>query len=336
MKPTDLSVHLTAFLTHHLAAQRNLSPNTIRAYRDAFTLFLRFCRDEQGLALERLCLSDIDVPLIEAFLDHLEGDRHVSVRTQNQRLAVVHSFFRYVQSEVPDHLLRCQRILAIPLRRQPRKLVGYLSKEHLAGILAQPNLQSRKGRRDAVLLSVLYDTGARVQELIDITVGDVRLEHPAQVRLFGKGRKVRAVPLMDPTVQLLRDHLREHGLDRPDKTEEPLFQNRQGYRLTRWGVRYILNKHVHGARVANPAFTQPVSPHTFRHTKGMHLLQAGVSLEIIRDFLGHEGVTTTQIYARANLEMKRKALEKVADGPAFPDVPSWNKDPSLLEWLNTL
>ena len=172
---------------------------------------------------------------MEAFLDHLEDDRHSSIRTRNHRLAALHSFFRYVQSEAPEHMQRCQRILAIPLRRQPRKLIGYLSKELLAEILGQPDFRQRDGRRDAVLLSVLYDTGARVQELIDMTAGDVRLDQPAQVRLFGKGRKMRAVPLMDPTAQLLRDHLREHGLDSPEKSEEPVFQNRQGARLTRWG-----------------------------------------------------------------------------------------------------
>ena len=336
MKPTDLSVHLSAFLTHHLAAQRNLSPGTIRAYRDAFTLFLRFCRDQHGISPERLHVKDVDAPLIEAFLNHLEDERRVSIRTRNHRLAVLHSFFRYLQSEAPEHLLQCQRILSIPLQRQPRKLVGYLSREHLAAILAQPDLHRRNGRRDAVLLSVLYDTGARVQELIDLTVNDVRLDSPAQVRLFGKGRKMRAVPLMDPTAQLLRDHLHEHGLDRPGKSEVPLFQNRQGKPLTRWGVRYILNKHVQAVRDDHPGFTQPVSPHTLRHTKGMHLLQAGISMEIIRDFLGHVSVTTTQLYARANLEMKRKALEKLSDTPAFPELPSWKKDRSLLEWLHTL
>lgn len=336
MKPTDFSVHLTGFLSHHLAAQRNLSPNTVRAYRDAFTLFLRFCRDRRGIALERLSLKHIDVPMVEAFLDHLEDDRHVSIGTQNHRLAVIHSFFRYVQSEVPDHLLRCQQILAIPLRRQRRAVVGYLPKEILAEILARPNLRKRAGRRDAVLLSVLYDTGARVQELIDMSAGDVRLDPPAQVRLFGKGRKMRAVPLMDPTTELLRDHLRENGLDRAEKSEEPVFQNRQGRRLTRWGVRYILDKHVQPVRDAHPGLTQSVTPHTLRHSKGMHLLQAGVSLEIIRDILGHEDVTTTQIYARANIEMKRKALEKIADAPAFPDVPSWKKDSDLLDWLHAL
>ena len=336
MKPTDLSVHLTGFLSHHLAAQRNLSPNTIRAYRDTFTLLLRYCRNQRNMALERLSLKQTDVPLVEGFLDHLEQDRHASIRTCNYRLAALHSFFRYVQSELPDHLLQCQRILAIPLRRHPRTTVGYLAKEDLARILAQPDVRSRAGRRDAVLLSVLYDTGARVQELIDMSAGDVRLEPPAQVRLFGKGRKMRAVPLMDATAGLLRDHLRESGLDRPERFEQPLFQNRRGARLSRWGVRYILDKHVQAARNGHPGFTQPVTPHTLRHTKGMHLLQSGVSLEIIRDFLGHEHVLTTQIYARANLEMKRKALARVADDSTFPDIPSWHKDRTLLEWLRSL
>ena len=336
MKPTDFSVQVTYFLTHHLAAQRNLSPNTIKAYRDVFTLLLRFCRDVRGIALERLSIEQIDASLVEAFLDHLVNDRHVSIRTQNHRLAALHAFFRYVQSEVPEHLLQCQRILAIPLRRHARAIVGYLSKETLAEILAQPDLHTRAGRRDAVLLSVLYDTGARVQELIDLSAGDVRLDPPAQIRLMGKGRKMRAVPLMETTAQILRDHLRENGLDRPEHFDRPLFENRQGRRLSRWGVRYILDKYVQAVRNNHPGFTQSVSPHSVRHTKGMHLLQSGVSLEIIRDFLGHVDVTTTQIYARANLEMKRKALEKLADVSTLREIPSWKQDKSLLEWLHSL
>ena len=336
MKPTDLSVHVTNFLTHYLAAQRNLSPNTIKAYRDVFTLLLRFCRDLRGMALERLSLAHIDAPLVEAFLDHLRNDRHASIRTQNHRLAALHAFFRYVQSEVPERLLQSQQILAIPLRRHPRRSVGYLSKELLAQILAQPDLRTPSGRRDAVLLSVLYDTGARVQELIDLDAGDVRLDAPSQVRLMGKGRKMRAVPLMDATVDILHDHRRENSLDRPEHADRPLFQNRQGGRLTRTGVRYLLQKYVQAVRRNHPGFTQPVSPHSLRHTKGMHLLQSGVPLEIIRDFLGHVDVKTTEIYARANLEMKRRALEKVADSSPLPRIPSWKQNKTLLEWLHSL
>jgi len=336
MKPADFAMHVTNFLTHYLAALRNLSPNTIKAYRDVFTLLLRFCRDVRGIALERLSLAQIDASLVEAFLDHLANDRHVSISTQNHRLAALHAFFRYVQSEVPELMLQCQRILAIPLRRHARSIVGYLSKEYLAQILAQPDLHTHAGRRDAVMLSVLYDIGARVQELIDLNAGDVRLDPPPQLRLMGKGRKMRAVPLMDPTVELLRDHRREHDLDRPEHADMPLFQNRKGGRLSRSGVRYLLQKYVQPVRREHPGFTQPVSPHTLRHTKGMHLLQSGVPLEIIRDFLGHVDVKTTEIYARANLEMKRKALEKVTDVGALPKLPSWKQNKTLLEWLQSL
>jgi site-specific recombinase XerD len=338
MKPTDFSVHVTTFLTQYLSAQRNVSPNTIKAYRDVFTLLLRFCRDVQGIAPERLRLQQIDVPLVDAFLDHLEKERHSAPRTQNHRLAALHAFFRYVQSEEPDRMLQCQQILAIPLRRHARPVVGYLSKEDLAEILAQPDLRSRRGRRDAVLLSVLYDTGARVQELIDLAAGDVRLDPPAQVRIMGKGRKMRAVPLMKQTVTILRDHMRENALDRPEKFDQPLFQNGRGERLSRSGVRYILQKYVQKGRHAFPSLSQKVSPHTFRHSKGMHLLQSGVSLEIIRDFLGHVDVKTTQIYATANLEMKRKALEKIGDGDlsTVPKAPSWQQDKNLLAWLQSL
>jgi len=336
MKPTDFSMHVTNFLTHYLAAQRNLSPNTIKGYRDVFILLLRFCRDDRGIPPERLSLAQIDASLVEAFLDHLCNDRHCSVSTQNHRLATLHAFFRYVQSEVPELLLQSQRIMAIRLRRHERPIVGYLSKEYLTQILAQPDLNTRYGRRDAVLLSLLYDTGARVQELIDLNAGDVRLASPAQVRLMGKGRKMRAVPLMDATVNILRHHLCENGLDHAEHADRPLFQNRQGERFSRSGIRYVLQNYVQSVRRDCPGFTQSVSPHSLRHTKGMHLLQSGISLEIIRDFLGHVDVKTTQIYARANLEMKRKALEKVADDTPLPNIPSWKQNKSLLEWLHSL
>jgi len=336
MKPTDLSVHVTNFLTRYLAGQRNLSQNTIKAYRDVFTLLLRFGRDGRGIAVERLSLADIDVAFVETFLDHLAQERHCSIRTLNQRLAVLHAFFRYVQSEVPERMLQCQKIMAMPLRRHVHTPVAYLSKDELTQVLAHPDPATPAGRRDAVMLSVLYDTGARAQELIDLNAQDVRVTTPAQVRLLGKGRKVRVVPLMDATARLLRDHLRENDLERPERGHLPLFHNRQGGRLSRSGLRYLLHCHVQAARSAVPGFTQKISPHSLRHTKGMHLLQSGVSLEIIRDFLGHVDVKTTQIYARANLEMKRRALEKVAGESPSASLPSWQQSKSLLDWLRSL
>src|SRR5436853_6144177 len=252
MKLTDFSIHVTSFLTHYLGAHRNLSPNTVKAYRDVFTLLLRFCRDVQGIAPEKLRLEQVDVSLVEAFLDHLEKERKSSPRTRNHRLATLHAFFRYVQAEEPAHMLQCQKILAIPLRRHARPTVAYLSKEELAEILAQPDLRTSEGRTHAVLLSVLYDTGARVQELIDLSVGDVRLDPPAQLRLMGKGRKMRAVPLMDNTIPLVRDHLQEKHRDRPEQFDKPLFQNSRVQRLSRSGIRYILQKYLVRARSKLP------------------------------------------------------------------------------------
>ena len=336
MKPTNFALHVTNFLTHYLGAQRNLSPNTIKAYRDVFTLLLRFCRDVRGIAPEKLRLEQIDVSLVGAFLDYLGTERNASPRTRNHRLAALHAFFRYVQAEDPAYLLQCQKIIAIPQQRHARPTVTYLSKQELAEVLAQPDLRTADGRRDAVLLSLLYDTGARVQELIDLSVGDVRLDPPTQLRLLGKGRKTRAVPLMQNTVQLLREHIRENRLEGPEHFDTPLFQNARHQRLSRSGVRYLLQKYLVRARTKCPSLNRTVSPHTLRHTKGMHLLQSGISLEMIRDFLGHVDVQTTQIYARANLEMKRNALEKITEPSPVPTLPSWQQNQTLLDWLRSL
>lgn len=198
------------------------------------------------------------------------------------------------------------------------------------------DLRTPDGRRDAVLLSVLYDIGARVQELINLSVGDVRLDPPAQLRLLGKGRKMRAVPLMRNTVQLLRDHIQENHLDGPEEFDKPLFQNTRHQRLSRSGIRYILQKYLVRARTKRPSLNRTVSPHTLRHTKGMHLLQSGISLDMIRDFLGHVDIKTTQIYARANLEMKRNALEKITESSPVQAIPCWQQNKDLLDWLRSL
>ena len=227
-------------------------------------------------------------------------------------------------------------MLAIPKHRCARPEIGYLQVEDLAVILAQPNLTTTQGRRDAVLLSLLYDTGARVQELIDLSVRDVRIEIPAQVRLSGKGRKSRSVPLMARTVNLLTEYLKEHRLEPSQAETFPLFCNRAGGRLSRSGVRYILQKYVQKARTVRPALREGISPHTLRHTKAMHLLQAGNPLVVIRSILGHAEVQTTEMYARADMEMTRKALETIAGASPAPELPSWRKNTSLLEALRNL
>jgi integrase/recombinase XerD len=334
--PTDFAKHLGAFLSSYLPAQRNASPNTVKAYRDAFTLFLRYCRDHRKASPDGLCLEHINVDLLVDFLQHLEKDRHCGKSTINQRLAALHAFFRYLQVEEPGRIDQCQRILAIPFRRHPQPVVNYLTKEDLSAILKRPSQSDRAGRRDAVLLSLLYDTGARVQEIIDLSVEDVRLDAPAQVRLVGKGRKVRVVPLMDRTAAIVTKYLTEQGLHRPDRCKEPLFQNRWGERLSRSGVRYILAKYVEKARVSRKGLPRKISPHTLRHTKAMHLLQSGNHLVIIRDILGHADIKTTEVYAKADLEMRQEALKKAAPDSPTPVLRTWMRNKGLLSWLRSL
>lgn len=336
MKPTDFAVCLARFFSDHLALQRNASPNTIRAYRDAFTLLLRYCRDHAGRDPERISLEQIDSAVVKDFLQHLER-RGCSPRTRNQRLSAIHAFYRYLQVERPEFILQCQRILAIPMQRQPREPIPYLSPDDLAAVLSSPDLGTQDGRRDAVLLTLLYDTGARVQELIDLSVRDVRLDTPAQVRLTGKGRKTRAVPLMDGTAALLRRYMCEHRLDSPERADHPLFWNRRRERLTRSGIRYILRKHAESARLSRPTLPRRVSPHMLRHSKAMHLIQAGNDIVVIQAVLGHADIKTSAIYARANLEMTREALRKTdGNGPSKPTMPPWQCNPGLMEWLQAL
>lgn len=336
MKPTDLAIHLSRFFTDHLAGERNASPNTIKAYRDAFKLLLRYGRDQLDIPPDRLTLRTLTAEVIRNFLaDLAQRPRHCA-RTRNHRLSAIHSFFRYVQSEDPEFLLQCQQILAIPMQKAPLRPLEYLNPDQLGAILATPDLSTAAGRRDAVLLCVLYDTGARVQEVIDLSVRDVRLDAPAQIRLTGKGRKTRVVPLMNSTVALVREYLREHDLQRPERIDAPLFWNRRHERLTRSGVRYILKQHAERAQRKQPGLPS-VYPHKLRHSKAMHLLQAGNPMVIIQAVLGHADVRTSSIYARADLEMTRAALEKTsAAGPTRPSLPSWQANPGLMEWLRSL
>ena len=337
MKPTDFSLQLSAFLTQYLSAQRNLRPNTLKAYRDAFVLLLRFLRDHKGMAIQRVRLDDLTAELVREFLAYLESERQASARTRNQRLAAIHCFFRWLQSEAPQRLLQCQQVLSIPLKRLRLRRIEYLRTSQLKTILDQPNLQARDGRRDAVLLSLLYDAGARVQELCDLRVRDVRLQSPAVVRLLGKGDKERVVPLMASTAELLGAYLEEWGMkNAPHRTDDPLFCNRRREPLSRSGVSYILAKYVRLARQAGADLPEKITPHVLRHTKAMHMLQSGIPVVLIRDFLGHVDVQTTELYARADLEMKRKALESLPVLVPATGLPPWKKDADLLDWLRAL
>ncbi len=336
MTPTDFARHLTRFLGEYLPAYRNVSPNTVASYRDVFTLLLRYCKQHCNLSPDRLHLAQLGSSVIVGFLNHLESERHCGSRTRNQRLAAIHAFFRYLQSEAPDHMLQCQQILAIPLRRHEGRAVPYLEAADLMALLAQPDRTTVAGRRHAVLLRMLYDTGARVQEVIDLRIGDVRLGAPAQVRLTGKGRKMRIVPLMSDTVALLEEYVREHRLQSHASDDEPLFFNRYGHRLSRSGVRFLIDKYGRQARQKHPSLPAKISPHVLRHTKAMHLLQSGNPMPAIQAILGHADIKTCMIYASADLEMKRQALEKASPMTPPTTTPSWQSNEPLMAWLRSL
>jgi site-specific recombinase XerD len=336
MKPTDFAKALSHYLSVYLPGQRNVSPNTIKSYRDTFKLFLMYCKQGCGLSIEHLCLQRIDEPLVVGFLSWLEQDRKSSISTRNQRLACIHGFCRYLQIEDPIGLLSYQKLLSIPMKKAPKPTVHYLTPDALKLILAQPDLSKTGGRRDLTMLSALYDTGARVQELIDLKVRDVRLDQPPIVTLTGKGRKTRQVPIMSNMESLLRQYMTETHLLQNGMQDRPLFVNRQRSKLTPKGVTFILNKYASRARALSSIIPDKVTPHVFRHTKAMCLLQAGINLIYIRDLLGHVDIATTEIYARTDTELKRKALEKAYPDMVVTDMPHWNQDEGLLAWLSNL
>jgi integrase/recombinase XerD len=330
MKPTDFSYYLSNFLTTYLAGQRNLSKNTIESYRDTFFLLLRYFSDIKNIAPEKVTVNTVGKESMEEFLLWLESERECSISTRNQRLAAIHAFFRYLQSEKPEYMYQCQRVLSIPVKKAPKKPPVYLSDDSMGRLLSQPDMLTEHGRRDATLLSVLYDSGARVQELADLTSRNLRLEEPFYITLTGKGRKTRQVPIMKQTAMLLISYLKEQKIDTADKLDHPLFFNCWKWKLTRQGIAYIINKYVECLKIKDN-----VTPHVFRHSKAMHLTQADVNPIYIRDILGHADLKTTGVYSRSNVEMKRRALEKVEE-KSIPYAPDWTSDNGLMEFLKNL
>jgi len=334
MTPADLCTLVTAFFVTHLAGERNVSAHTTAAYRDALKLLLRFAAQFHQRPVAHLCLDDLGAPVILAFLSDLETSRRNTVRTRNARLAAIHAFFRYVLDREPAVASLCQRVLAIPFKRAAHPALGYLSEHELHGLLQHIDRAAPMGERDYVLLALLYDTGARVQEVLDLTPLDFHLDSPAFVRVRGKGRKERLCPLLPQTARLVRRFLAEQGRS-PDE-QAPLFTNRAGRPLSQHGARYLLRKHLAGAHQAMGSVRHTrITPHTLRHTKAMHLLQAGVPLMTIKDILGHADVKSTEIYVQADLEMKEEALHRVGTpSGARRRKPLFGQD--LLAWLESL
>jgi site-specific recombinase XerD len=333
MKPCSLAKLLHAFFHEWMGQQRNLSRHTVLSYRDTWKLLLRFVADRKRREITELSLSDLAASEVLAFLQFLENDRKVSIGTRNCRLAAIHSFFSFVARREPLAVEQCAEIAGIPVKKGTRPAMCYLEAEEITAIFQQPDRSSSEGQRDHALLGFLYNTGARIQEALNVCPRSVRFESPAQVELLGKGRKSRVCPLWPETVQLLRALLRR----RPRRDDEPIFVNRYGRPLTAAGVRFKLKQYVRAAAEKAPSLTgKRVSPHTFRHSVGVQLVAADVDVTVIRNWLGHARLDTTNIYARANLATKRKALEKV-DAKTKPSrPPRWKQDPDLLAWLDSL
>lgn len=315
---------------------RGLSPHTVLSYRDAFALLLRFLAARKGNDVVALDLSDLEPDGIIGFLEHLEISRANSVSTRNARLAAIHAFARFVAAQHPEHLETCQRLLAVPFKRARTRVVDYLEEDEIAAMLGATDRTTAAGRRDYALLLAMFNTGARVQEILDIRPRDLQLVRPLQVRVCGKGRKERTCPLFPRTAEVLRVLLVETGLDAD--SSEPLFRNRRGQPLTRFGVRYLLRKYAALAESTAPSLAgKRVHPHTMRHSSAVHLLQSGVDMISISHWLGHASVETTNRYAVVDLESKRAALAKA--GPIGEDDPAlgtWRSDASILAWLEAL
>lgn len=338
MKTSDnFSYYQTKFFSEYLPGQRNVSLNTIRSYRDSFVILIKFFQSNKSISPEKLKISTLTRANIESFLLYLETVKHSSIATGNQRLAAIKSFMKYIQVEEPEHLYLCQNILNIRNKKSEKVLIEYLSPSEVQCLLEQPDTTNIKGRRDLAILSLLYDSAARVQELCDAKVEDIRLEEPAVIRLYGKGRKKRTVPLSKNCSAIMRKYMSENNLDQNGKLSTPLFYSNRNKKLTRSGMSYILSKYMEFLYEQELVVrTRKITPHCLRHSKAMHLVESGVNLIYIRDFLGHESIETTQIYARANPESVRKAIMQANISDKSPSMPDWNEDPDLLKYLKSL
>jgi site-specific recombinase XerD len=334
---TDFAKYLSKFLSSYLPYDRNMSPNTVASYRDTFVLFINYMRDVERIQAEQLSLKNITKQTVLNFLSWIVSDRKCSISTRNNRLASIHSFIQYLQYEDIKNLEEWQKILSIKVLRAETKKLTYLTTEGVRALLAQPDMNTHSGRRDLAILALMYDTAARVQEIIDLTPESVRIEHtPYTIRLVGKGRKSRIVPLMQEQVDILRSYMKENRLLESNRNKHPLFYNGRGEKLTRSGVAYILGKYVREAHLSmQDIIPKEISCHSLRHSKAMHLLQAGVNIVYIRDFLGHVSVQTTEIYARADSKQKQEALEKayVDLVPKSANKREWEYNQDILTWL---
>ena len=327
--------HLQSYFTEYLPRQRGASVHTVRAYRDALTLLLKFVAEQRGRGVASLQLSDLDADAVTRFLDHIETERSNSAATRNCRRAAIRGFFKHVLRDDLAHSQQYMRVLAIPAKKARQRPATYLEPPDARQIIGMPDKRTQDGWRDYALLLFLYNSGARVSEAAGMRWDDLHLTAPRQVRLRGKGKKERILPVWSETASALH---RLRGMSR-SADQQCVFLNRQGQPLTRDGIAYLLSKHAAAAAQVNPALKRKnITPHVLRHSCAVALLQAGTDVTVIRDYLGHTSVATTGRYITTNLQMKRDAMEafwkKAGIEPA--NAKTWKPRADLLAFLKSL
>jgi len=329
-----LALAVRRFLGDYLPHQRAFSAHTIRSYRDSLKLLLQFAAGPKRRVAD-LTVGDLMPEKIIAFLDGLEQHRGNDAATRNVRLSAIHSFFDYLGTGWPEHLDQARRVLAIKFKRTDHRTIDYLEAEELRTLLEQINRHSVWGRRDYVLLALMFNTGARVQEVVALQTSDLRLTSPPSVKFFGKGRRERICPLWPETARLLQQHIADTGLD--TQSDQTLFRNHRGGPLTRFGARLILQRHVIRATAVLPSLKHKrIHPHSLRHSTAVHLLKSGVDLSTIAHWLGHTSINTTHKYVTIDLEAKRAAIAKAEPVTKSKRLPRWRTDNDLLTWLESL
>jgi integrase/recombinase XerD len=339
-QPTGLGRSIVRFFQEYLPTLRGMSRHTIQSYRDGMILFLGFAAKDCRRPIEALDLADITADRVGHFLAFLEVERENAIATRNARLAAIHTFARFLIAENPDHMTALQQVLGIPFKRGARAApIEYLEKSEIEALLARMDRKTPAGRRDYTMFSLMFNTGARVQEILDLRVRDLRLDPPCQVRLAGKGNKVRLCPIWPRTAQLLKDLIQKQSPGSENPADQPVFLNGRGAAMTRFGVRYLLQKYIAAGVNAAPTLAgKRIHPHSLRHTTAIHLLKAGVDFATISQWLGHASLNTTMRYARADIDLKRQALAQV-----FPEVLAPPKggafvfhDDGITGWLRRL
>lgn len=337
-QPTDFSKYISGFLSNYLTNERGVSKNTIKSYSYSFILFVNFMDKVKKIHINRLTLKDITKDVVVEFLDWIQSNRKCSDSTRNQRLAAISSFIKYVEYMNPAALYNYHQILSIPAKKSVRKLISYLTIDGVKLLLQQPNVVKRKGLRDLALLSLMYESAARVQEISDLTPSSLQLDSkPYRVILHGKGNKNRSVPLPEKQVQILKQYMNQYELFNRENNPKPLFPNNQGQKMTRNGVNNILKKYADMAKLKDSALIpEGLSCHSVRHSKAVHLLESKVELIHIRDFLGHKSVVTTEIYARLNPGYTFEAVKNAYKNITTEEIPVWKENNDLLVMLKEL